>query len=134
MTWPEKGNVLSGQNANRYSMALLCDLDGVTLLAAGDLTGAFEHYAARDADLLKAAHHGSKSSTGEAFLDAVTPDAAILTGSGSSAATLPHPDTVARMTARGIPCYDTGRCGAVSVTVRNGRADISLFCGQKETE
>lgn len=132
--WPEHGKVLPGQDANRYSLALLCDLDGVKLHSAGDLAGAYEHYAARDADLLKLGHHGSKNSAGDEFLDIVTPDAAIATGSGSATAALPNPRTAARLAARGIPCYDTGKCGAVSVAVRGGRARISLFCGQKETE
>ncbi len=78
--WPEKGRVRPGQDANNMSMACLIEEYGATLLATGDLTGAFERYAAVPADLLKVAHHGSSSSTTDAFLRIVQPEAAILSG------------------------------------------------------
>ena len=125
-TWPQDGAVRPGSDANRYSLCLLADLDGVRLLTAGDLDGDYEQYAARDADLLKAAHHGSKSSTGPDFLTAVTPETVLISASGSSAS-LPHPDTLARLEEMGIPVLITGRDGAITVTCRNGKADIAAY-------
>ena len=116
----------TGQDANRYCLTLLCDLNGVTLLTTGDLTGDYELYAARDADILKVAHHGSINSTGDLFLDAVTPQAAIIPASRTSAA-LPHADTLARLKARSIPVYHTGHTGALTVTVKNEEAVIVPF-------
>lgn len=131
--WPDASAVRPGQDANRNSLALLCEMDGVRILTTGDLTGTYEMYAARDADVLKAAHHGSKSSTGDAFLRAVSPEAVILTGSGNGRAALPHPDTIARLDALSIPWWNTGNSGAVTVTVRNGQAFIETFLSEKET-
>lgn len=132
--WPRDGAARPGQDANRFSLCLLCDLDGVRLLNAADVPGAYEHYAARDADLLKAAHHGSKSSTGEAFLSAVSPRGVIFTGSGSPAARLPHPDTVSRVEAQGALFWNTGETGAVTVTVRDGQPLISTHLSPKEPQ
>ena len=129
--WPRRGTVPPGRDANRYSLALLCSLDGMRLLSAGDLPGDYELYAARDADLLKIAHHGSKSSTGDAFLSAVGPGAALITGSPGADA-LPHPDVLDRLARRGIPWYNTAETGAVTVRVRNGGAVISPFLHEKE--
>jgi len=131
--WPQRDAVRPGQAANRNCLALLCELDGVRILSAGDLMGAYEMYAARDADVLKAAHHGSKSSSGEAFLRAVSPQAVIFTGSGNLRAALPHPDTLERLRGLSIPWWNTGECGAVTVTARDGRAFIETFLSEKET-
>ena len=43
------------------------------MLLTGDLDGKYENYAAEAADILKAAHHGSLQSSGEAFLKQVSP-------------------------------------------------------------
>ena len=99
--WPLADTVRPGQDANRYSLALLCDLDGVTLLSAGDLTGEYERYAARDADILKVSHHGSKTSTGEAFLQTVSPRLALITNSPVSRS-LPTPHSSSRPISRRI--------------------------------
>lgn len=128
--WPEAGTVPPNRDANRYSLALLCDLDGVKLLSAADIPGNYEMYAARDADLIKIAHHGSKSSTGDEFLSVVTPDAALITGSDTAA--LPHPDLLERLSRRGIPWYNTAEWGAVTVTVRSGGAIIAPYLHAKE--
>ncbi|MBR0407106.1 MAG: DNA internalization-related competence protein ComEC/Rec2 [Clostridia bacterium] len=130
VAWPIFGTVRPGQDANRYSLCLLCDLDGVRLLTTGDLTGDYELYAARDADILKVAHHGSKYSMGDNFLDAVTPQIALITASRNSAS-LPHPDTLARLSERGIPIYATGRTGAVTITIKDGEAVLIPFLNEK---
>lgn len=130
--WPRRGTVRPGQEANRFCLCLLCDLDGTALLNAADLPGDYEHYAARAADVLKAAHHGSKSATGEAFLSAVSPRGVIFTGSGGPTARLPHPDTLSRVEERGVPFWNTGETGAVTVTVREGQALISTYLSPKE--
>lgn len=71
--WPEKGKTRPGQDPNESSLATLFTLYGTRMLHAGDLSGKYEMYAATPADLLKVAHHGSVSSSSEAFMDAVHP-------------------------------------------------------------
>ncbi|MBR1584871.1 MAG: ComEC/Rec2 family competence protein [Clostridia bacterium] len=132
VTWPVGETVQPGQDANRYCLTMLWDLAGVRVLTTGDLTGAYELYAARDAEILKVPHHGSKTSTGADFLQAVTPDLALITGSGRENAALPNGDTIARLEERGIPWYDTGTWGALTVTVQDGRATLTPFVSRKE--
>lgn len=124
--WPRAGTVRDGENANLYCLALLCDLDGLRLLTTGDLPGQYERYAARQADILKAAHHGSRYSTGEEFLRLVSPQAALISASGVSES-LPHPDTLARLAFLGDSVYNTGECGAVLIRVRKGEARITAY-------
>ena len=131
VTWPWAGTVLPNQDANRFSLGLLCDLDGVTLLAVSDIPGAYEQYAARDADILKVAHHGSKTSTGSAFLETVSPRIALITNSPVSRA-LPHADTLSRLEDCGAQIYDSASFGALTVTVRAGEAVLASYLNPKE--
>jgi competence protein ComEC len=76
--WPEKGRTRPGQDANMYSLTARLTLKGTSLLHTGDLDGRYEMYAAAPSDLLKVAHHGSQSSSSEAFLASVRPQTALL--------------------------------------------------------
>ena len=76
--WPEKGRIRPGQDANMYSLTARLTLKGTSLLHTGDLDGRYEMYAAAPSDLLKVAHHGSQSSSSEAFLASVRPQTALL--------------------------------------------------------
>lgn len=124
--WPMENTVLPGQDANRYSLCLLMDLDGVRLLSLSDVEGAYEMFSAHDADIIKVAHHGSKSSTGDAFLQAVTPKAALITGTGRNEY-LPARETLARLEIMGVSVYNTGDWGAVTLTCRDGTAAITPY-------
>ncbi len=110
--WPEKDAVRPLADANDYSMALLWEAGGVRVLFAGDLSGKYEMYAARDADILKVAHHGSNASTGEDFLRCVSPAAAVITC--RSGAKLPGEETAARLAEMGCTVYRTDECGCLT--------------------
>jgi len=110
--WPVKDTAHAVADANDSAMALYIDLDGMTLMHMSDLSGVYELYAAREAELLKVAHHGSASSTGEALLARVNPAVALISG-GS-----PHEKTLERLANAGAMVYDTGTYGALTVTVR----------------
>ena len=131
VTWPWADTALPGQDANRFCMTLLCDLDGAALFSAADIPGEYETYAARDADILKVSHHGSKTSTGNAFLETVSPQIALITGSPVSRS-LPHADTLTRLEACGAQILNTASCGALTVTVRNGEATLTPYLDPKE--
>ncbi|MBQ6175157.1 MAG: ComEC/Rec2 family competence protein [Clostridia bacterium] len=119
--WPEHGRVRSGQDANHYPLGMLFELCGVRLLTAGDLTGTYEMYSARSADLLKASHHGSKASTSAAYLEAVSPQAILLSGADS--------ERMASLAERapGIPVWATQDIGAVTVRFEAGRMYLHGF-------
>ena len=108
--WPEKGRVRPGQDANRYSLVSRLVLKGSSLLQAGDLSGIYENYAAAPADILKAAHHGSASSTSAEFLSAVSPQAVLLSCRSQSRL------DAFRERCGGIPVYGAPETGAVTVS------------------
>lgn len=129
--WPMEGTVIPGQDGNRYSLMLLCELDGVRLLSCGDGEGDFECYGAVDADVVKIAHHGSRDGTRDAFLEQVTPQIALITGNGYSE-TLPHPEMLSRLEKYGVSVYNTGERGAVTITCRDGKARITPYLPLQE--
>ncbi len=107
--WPEAGYIRPAQDANNYSLVSLLSLQGVSFLHAGDITGSYELYAAAPADLLKAAHHGSPSSTSPEWIAAVSPRAVLL----PCAKVKRHEDFSGRIGE--IPVYSTAEGGALTV-------------------
>lgn len=68
-------------------------------------------------DILKVAHHGSRYSTKDAWLDAIKPAVAVIqVGEGNSYGH-PHPDTMARLKARSIDTYTNSVHGLVTVRI-----------------
>ena len=64
--------------------------------------------------LLVAAHHGSRTSTGAVWLDALRPRAVVIQAGWRNRYGHPHPAVLQRLQARGIPWADTPTCGAVT--------------------
>ena len=71
-------------------------------------------------DILKVAHHGSKSSSSEEFLDAVRPSVAVIQVGRNNFYGHPHDQTLERLKERGIEIYRTDLNGAVGIDL-NGK-------------
>lgn len=119
--WPAADSTRPLQDANHRSLVLLAELRGTTMLLTGDLTSLYEGYAAPAADILKAAHHGSDSSTSPAFLAAVDPQLILLScGQASREASL-----AAR--SGGVPLYSTETSGAITIRFDAGSFRVYPF-------
>ena len=121
--WPEKGKVRPGQDANRYSLVSRLILRGTSLLHTGDVTGSYEDYAAAPSDILKAAHHGSRASSSDAFLEAVSPEVILL-----PCGTVDRAEDF-RARAGGIPVWSTAESGALTVRFEEGSYTVIPFLG-----
>ena len=119
--WPEAETVRPNQDANHYSLVTLLELNGTRILQAGDLSGAYEKYVSAPADVLKAAHHGSPSSTTPAFLAEVSPRLILLSCNRGSRAS----DFAARVGE--IPVFATPDCGAVTLKLAGSSCEIIPF-------
>jgi competence protein ComEC len=93
-----------------------------TVLFAGDLEAAGERTllahappAMLAATVLKAPHHGSRTSSSAAFIAAVRPQVAILSLGYRNHFNFPAPEVVERYVAAGAHVFRTDRSGAVSV-------------------
>ena len=91
---------------------------GASLLLTGDIEAAQEAALVRRAGpalrstVLLVPHHGSRTSSTAAFLDAVAPDVAVVQAGYRSRFGHPVPDVLARYQARGIAVQRSDRCGA----------------------
>jgi competence protein ComEC len=110
--------------------ALSCVLRVATATRSVLLTGDIEQgqearlladAALQPADLLLVPHHGSKTSSSAAFLDAVRPPIAVVQAGYRNRFGHPAPPVLARYEARGIRVVDSARCGAL--TWVSGRPD-----------
>jgi len=66
-----------------------------------------------DSDILKAAHHGSKSSSGEEFLKAVSPEYAVISAGRNNRYGHPHQEVVERLKAFGASVLATSQLGDI---------------------
>lgn len=66
------------------------------------------------ADVLQVGHHGSSSSSCAAFLDAVSPSAAVISYGAGNDYGHPHDKTLSRLEKRGIKIYGTADRGTIS--------------------
>lgn len=120
--FPPEG--FSASNANDGSMALLVEAEGVKLLLTGDLSARYGQYAAVSADVVKAAHHGSKNGTTQAFLDESAPSAVLVSTKRENAA-----DYLRSITDADV--YSTLESGAIIIRMADSCFTIEEFEGMQ---
>lgn len=121
MLWPP-GAVRAG-SSNGQSCVLRVDAGGTSALLTGDIEALAERRLVADAhdalaaQILVVAHHGSRTSSVEPFLDSVGPRVAVFPVGYRNRFGHPHRTVLARYEARGIPLPRTDRDGAVRFDV-----------------
>lgn len=124
--WPRAGSLDSVADANKISAVIHLRYGTFSALLTGDAGDEEEaailarSEAAPRAQLLKAGHHGSRTSTSGALLDAVRPELVVVSSGRWNRYGHPAPETLRRLEVRGIPVARTDREGTVSVRVPAG--------------
>lgn len=110
--------------ANDHSIVILVTLESFSLLLTGDIPAQVEGQLVSMVpprlDVLKLAHHGSRSASSEALLDATSPAYGIVSAAPFNRHHMPHFSVLRRFAKRGIRLYRTDQVGAIRV-VTNGR-------------
>ncbi len=112
-------DVEPGSTANNSSWVVKIEFGSTSALLVGDAEAAEESRllgCCRDqlrADLLKVGHHGSRTSSSEAFLDAVRPSVAMITTGIRNRYGHPAPETTVRLQQRGIRVFRSDLHGAI---------------------
>lgn len=129
-------------DANAGSTVLYLTYENFSALFTGDLEGEGERFVTerlarmrdaygaefpRQVTLLKTAHHGSKNSTGEAFLDLVNPQIALISAGRDNSYGHPHQETLKRLASQGCRVYQTPESGAVTVRVKGGSVRVEEY-------
>jgi competence protein ComEC len=76
-------------------------------------------------DVLKVAHHGSKTSSTPALLDSIHPAFALISAGFENSYGHPHPDILARLAARGVCVLRTDSLGLVTIRTDGRRLEVS---------
>lgn len=117
---------VEGYDNNNASIVLRITYGDKRFLFMGDAEGPVEADLLNDgidlqADVLKVGHHGSRTSTTEAFLQAVKPSIALISAGEGNQYGHPHQEVLNRLTDRGIQIFRTDELGTVIVS-SNGYA------------
>ena len=112
--WPHK----PGPGENDDSVVLLSKIGGLVWLFTGDLElhgekHLLQKYPNLRCDVLKVGHHGSKTSTNEAFLESIKPSIAIVSAGKNNQYGHPHAEVVDRLTQKWINIFRTDQQGAI---------------------
>jgi competence protein ComEC len=124
--WPDPGRVPlkpadGGTAINNVSIVLLGEVGRRRFLLAGDIEEQVDpELLARglpQVDLLKVAHHGSRTSSTQAFLDAVRPRVAVVSAGLGNPYGHPAPATIDRLNVSAGQTFRTDRDGTVEVRI-----------------
>lgn len=113
-------------SGNNRSCVLRVQARGSSVLLSGDIEAETERELVQTmakklaADVLVVPHHGSATSSSEAFLDAVSPQIALFPLGYRNRFGFPKPQVVTRYRERGVRMFDTAHHGAIEIHL--GRA------------
>ncbi len=136
--WPRPGEVPpeppdTGTGINNVSIVLLGSIEGRRFLLTGDIEEEVDpelrEQLAR-VDLLKVAHHGSRTASTDAFLASVDPTVAVTSAGAGNRYGHPAPETIERLEATGAHVFRTDRDGAVTVAFERGGLRVSTTGGR----
>lgn len=112
---------------NERSLLLLARTEGVRLLLTGDLPTSAEPESPPDCDVLKVAHHGSKNATSRAFLEAATPELALISVGAGNRYGHPTQRVLDDLRAVGAAVYRTDESGCLTLWLHGGDWHIQTY-------
>ncbi len=116
-------------NTNNNSVVTLFDTGGVKILVMGDAEDKAEGYLLdkmSHVDILVVGHHGSETSSSEAFLDKTTPTYGLISSAGPEYQyNNPDRDVIRRLASHGTQIYGTYKSGGITATVHKGGITLS---------
>lgn len=119
---------------NNYSIVLKVSFGEIDAIMTGDAEKEVEEAIVNsgidlDAEILKVGHHGSDTSTSEEFLDAISPDYALISAKLGNKYNHPVKETMDKLKAREIPVYRTDENGTVVATITYNNVTFDCSAG-----
>ena len=118
-------------NENDTSIVFVLECNGVKALFTGDISLDIElDYLEQfdDVDILKVAHHGSKSSTTYEFLYVTRPEYAVISSGEENQYLHPNYEVINRLKSFGSKILKTSELGDIRINIRrNGKIHISSY-------
>jgi beta-lactamase superfamily II metal-dependent hydrolase len=100
---------------NNYSAVILLKYRDASFLFSGDAEALSEGEIEGDisADVLKVGHHGSSTSSSQAFLNRVNPKYAVISCGEGNSYSHPHKETLDKLSAMNVTLYRTDLNGSI---------------------
>lgn len=119
-------------SSNNRSVVIRITMGSRCFLLTGDIEQAAEARLANDAhsiacDVLKVAHHGSRSSSSPEFLRVVQPRIAVISVGQTSIFGHPHPEVMERLKGTGARVMTTGRSGTITISTDGNDMRVEEF-------
>ena len=130
------GDGVKTDNLNNTSTALRFDANGLSLVATGDGEKEVEKQllAAKkkelQADVYKAAHHGSSTSNTLEFLQAVSPQVVVVSCGKDNSYGHPHKEAMQNFAAVGAQVLRTDELGSIAVWEQEGEVHYACTAGK----
>lgn len=118
---------------NDYSVVLRAEYENTSVLFTGDaelvseaeMLQRYRFKGLLDCDILKAGHHGSDTSSGQSFLNAVSPSCVVISVGEGNSYDHPKQEILARYKAMGLTVYRTDQQGSVVFSSTGGEPERS---------
>ena len=112
---------LEFDDPNENSIVVRIQILDVSLLFTGDAEVSTEQSILKSgfvikSTILKVGHHGSSSSTSQAFLEAASPKVGVMCVGAGNPYGHPHQETLSRLKAYGVTVYRTDQHGTIIIT------------------
>jgi competence protein ComEC len=132
VSWPPATANLDAPSGNNESVVLSLRCGNRAFLFTGDIEMRGEDSILRarnnlDADVVKIAHHGSKTSSIEAFIRATQPRFAVISVGQTSVFGHPNSDVVERWRANGAQVLTTGENGTITFSTDGTDLNLETF-------
>jgi competence protein ComEC len=130
--WPDRATIDPSTTENNRSIVVRITLGNRRFLLTGDIERITEEQLAASpetlaCDVLKVAHHGSRSSSSEKFLAAAHPQMAVISVGRTSIFGHPHAEALERLRASAARIMTTGRSGTISISTNGNDLIIEEF-------
>lgn len=127
-----EGSLYDELSANDNSLVLRILHDNKSLLLPGDLEKWGERLLLRDnfnlkSNIVKAPHHGSRTSSTDAFVNAVSPEHVIFTTGRQNRYGFPHFQIVKKWHAVGANIWNTAAHGEINIWLHDNKLTIRSF-------
>jgi competence protein ComEC len=132
ITWlaPDSAWAATLKDPNDASTVARVRVGDFTMLLTGDSEAPEERWLLKhrrellDADVLKAAHHGSNTSSTEEFLEAVSPRLALVSVGTGNVYHHPSPSVMESLTRRGVIVLRTDQQGSIIVRTDGHASEV----------
>lgn len=119
---------------NNMSVVVRIDFGSTSFLFTGDAETPSENAIMKKgldvhADVLKMGHHGSRTSSGKAFLEQVSPALCVISCGAGNDYGHPHEETLEKLEKRGITPFRTDQDGTVVI----GSDGDTLYCATEKS-